>query len=76
MDMYVEAFKRESSLQFFGALIDADALIRSAVKKTLQLTKFQKLAMFKSCIDGLIQNLELYPQVVFLYKLHCSLEAP
>ncbi|KAH6777922.1 hypothetical protein C2S51_009234 [Perilla frutescens var. frutescens] len=47
---------------FFSVLIDNDALIRSAVRKTLQLTKLQKLAMFRSCIDNLIQNLELYPQ--------------
>lgn len=47
---------------FFSVLIDNDALIRSVMRKTLQLTKLQKLAMFRSCIDNLIQNLELYPQ--------------
>ncbi|KAL8517164.1 hypothetical protein ACS0TY_015397 [Phlomoides rotata] len=59
---------------FFGALIDSNALIRSAARKTLQLTKLQKLAMFRSCIDNLIKNLDLYPQdedIIFyaLYKL-------
>ncbi|KAL7095209.1 hypothetical protein ACP275_10G010000 [Erythranthe tilingii] len=47
---------------FFGALVDGNALIRSAARKTIQLTKFQKLAMFGSCIDVLIKNLELCPQ--------------
>ncbi|GFP92786.1 protein siel [Phtheirospermum japonicum] len=47
---------------FFGALADNNALIRSAARKTIELTKLQKLAMFRSCIDGLIKNLKLYPQ--------------
>lgn len=38
------------------------------MRKTLQLTKLQKLAMFRSCIDSLIKNLELYPQVCFFSK--------
>ncbi|KAL6534441.1 hypothetical protein OROHE_013366 [Orobanche hederae] len=46
----------------FGALVDNNALIRSTVRKTLQFTKLHKLAMVKSCIDGLVKNLELYPQ--------------
>ncbi|KAL6520880.1 hypothetical protein OROGR_017449 [Orobanche gracilis] len=46
----------------FGALVDNNALIRSTVRKTLQLTKLHKLAMVRSCIDGLVKNLELYPQ--------------
>ncbi|KAK6164797.1 hypothetical protein DH2020_001661 [Rehmannia glutinosa] len=53
----------ESHLRmFFGALIDNNALIRSAARKTIQLTKLQELKMLRSCIDGLIKNLNLYPQ--------------
>ncbi|XP_051130333.1 protein SIEL [Andrographis paniculata] len=52
-----------SQLQMFlGTLIDNNALIRSAARKSLQLIKLQKLAMFKSCIDSLIKNMELYPE--------------
>lgn len=50
-------------MQFVGALIDSNPLIRSAARKTLQLTKLQKLVMFRSSIDNLLKNLELYPQV-------------
>ncbi|PIM99771.1 hypothetical protein CDL12_27734 [Handroanthus impetiginosus] len=45
-----------------GSLMDNNALIRSAARKTVHLTKLQKLAMFRSCIESLIKNLELYPQ--------------
>ncbi|KAI3474248.1 hypothetical protein Pfo_029036 [Paulownia fortunei] len=58
----------ESHLHMFAVLWrfnDDNALIRSAVRKTLQLTKLQKLPMFRSCIDGLIRNLELYPQLIY-----------
>lgn len=57
------------SLQFFSVLIDSDALIRSAVRKALRFTRLQKVAMFRSCIDNLIKNLELYPEVCFLSEL-------
>ncbi|CAA0836251.1 Protein SIEL [Striga hermonthica] len=53
----------ESHLHMFlGALVDRNTLIRSAARKTLQLSNLQKLAMFRSCTDSLIKNLELYPQ--------------
>ncbi|KAI3472839.1 hypothetical protein Pfo_029968 [Paulownia fortunei] len=73
MAMHDHLKVEESHLHmFFGALIDDNALIRSAVRKTLQLTKLQKLPMFRSCIDGLIRNLELYPQdeADIFYVLH------
>ncbi|XP_042045821.1 protein SIEL-like isoform X1 [Salvia splendens] len=62
---------------FFSILIDNDALIRSAMRKTLQFMKLQKLAMFRSCIENLIKNLELYPQdeadtFYALYRIGCS----
>lgn len=56
-------------MQFFGALIDTNALIRSAARKTLQLIKLQKLAMFRSCIDNLMKNLEHWPQVCSKFAL-------
>ncbi|KAL1545447.1 protein SIEL-like isoform X1 [Salvia divinorum] len=61
---------------FFSILIDNDALIRSAMRKTLQFTKLQKLAMFRSCIENLIKNLELYPEdeadiFYALYRIGC-----
>ncbi|XP_057808218.1 protein SIEL isoform X2 [Salvia miltiorrhiza] len=61
---------------FFSVLIDNDALIRSAMRKTLQYTKLQKLAMFRSCIENLIKNLELYPEdeadiFYALYRIGC-----
>ncbi|KAL8039035.1 hypothetical protein ABFX02_10G009000 [Erythranthe guttata] len=63
MAMHDHLKVEESHLDmFFGALVDGNALIRSAARKTIQLTKFQKLAMFRSCIDVLIKNLELCPQ--------------
>ncbi|KAG6437044.1 hypothetical protein SASPL_101951 [Salvia splendens] len=53
---------------FFSILIDNDALIRSAMRKALQFMKLQKLSMFRSCIEDLIKNLELYPQAHKLEK--------
>ncbi|KAL3633347.1 hypothetical protein CASFOL_000597 [Castilleja foliolosa] len=50
------------NLKFLGALVDNNALIRSAARKTLELIKLQKLVMFRSCIDSLIKNLKIYPQ--------------
>ncbi|GER55763.1 integrator complex subunit [Striga asiatica] len=65
----------ESHLHMFlGALVDSSTLIRSAARKTLQLSKLQKLAMFRSCTDSLIKNLELYPQVCFSSKILFSLD--
>ncbi|KAL0310029.1 UNVERIFIED_CONTAM: protein SIEL [Sesamum radiatum] len=64
MAMHDHLKVEESHLHmFFGALLDNNALIRSAVRKVLQFTKLQKLAMFRSCINGLIKNLERYPQL-------------
>ncbi|XP_027173158.1 protein SIEL [Coffea eugenioides] len=45
-----------------GALVDDSTLIRSAAMKILQLIRLHKLAMFKLCFEGLVRNLELYPQ--------------
>nr|GMC81815.1 protein SIEL [Ipomoea batatas] len=48
--------------KFAGTLLDSDILIRSAARRVLKLTKLRSLALFRLCIDGLIKNLELYPQ--------------
>ncbi|XP_019162591.1 PREDICTED: protein SIEL isoform X2 [Ipomoea nil] len=48
--------------KFVGTLLDSDVLIRSAARRVLKLTKLRTLALFRLCIDGLIKNLELYPQ--------------
>ncbi|KAL3536574.1 hypothetical protein ACH5RR_005035 [Cinchona calisaya] len=45
-----------------GALVDDSFLIRSAARRILRLTRLHKLAIFKLCYEGLLRNLELYPQ--------------
>ncbi|XP_072976272.1 protein SIEL isoform X2 [Typha angustifolia] len=47
---------------FLGLLGDVNASIRSSARKTLRLMKLPKLEIFKSAIDGLIGNLETYPE--------------
>ncbi|XP_072997990.1 protein SIEL isoform X1 [Typha latifolia] len=47
---------------FLGLLGDFNASIRSSARKTLRLMKLPKLEIFKSAIDGLIGNLETYPE--------------
>ncbi|KAM7526542.1 hypothetical protein LguiA_016444 [Lonicera macranthoides] len=47
---------------FLGTLVDTSSLIRSSARKVLKLAKLNKLAMFKLSVDGLIENLEMYPQ--------------
>ena len=50
-------------LQFLGTLVDNDTLVRSAARKILRLIKQHDLKMFKSLIDGLLENLKECPQV-------------
>lgn len=52
------------SMQLLGALVEDSAVIRSAARRILWLTTLQKLSIFKLCFEGLIRNLELYPQVI------------
>ncbi|VFQ91005.1 unnamed protein product [Cuscuta campestris] len=47
---------------FISTLMDSDGLIRCAVRRILKITKLRTLALFRTSIDGLIKNLELYPQ--------------
>ncbi|XP_055817563.1 protein SIEL [Solanum dulcamara] len=47
---------------FLGILLDSHSLIRCAARKVLKLTALPRLDMFKMCVDGLIRDLELYPQ--------------
>ncbi|CAI9097221.1 OLC1v1033595C1 [Oldenlandia corymbosa var. corymbosa] len=45
-----------------GTLVDSSPLIRSAVRKVLELVKLHRFSMFKSCFEGLVRNMEEYPQ--------------
>ncbi|KAJ8564461.1 hypothetical protein K7X08_000921 [Anisodus acutangulus] len=47
---------------FLGILLNSHSLIRCTARKVLKLTELPSLAMFKMCVDGLIRDLELYPQ--------------
>lgn len=47
---------------FLGILLDSHSLIRCTARKVLKLTELPSLDMFKMCVDGLIRDLELYPQ--------------
>ncbi|OMO97676.1 Armadillo-like helical [Corchorus olitorius] len=49
-------------LQFLGTLFDSNSVVRSASRKILKLAKLAQLELFKLCIDGLLGNLETYPQ--------------
>ncbi|XP_057953512.1 protein SIEL [Malania oleifera] len=47
---------------FLSSLVDNSTLIRSGARKILRLIHLPNFDMFKSCIDGLQENLEMYPQ--------------
>lgn len=47
---------------FLGTLVDNSTFIRSTARKILRLMKLHDLKMFQSSIDGLLDNLEVYPQ--------------
>ncbi|XVE76627.1 hypothetical protein DITRI_Ditri12bG0188600 [Diplodiscus trichospermus] len=47
---------------FLNTLFDNSSVIRSATRKILKLAKLPKLEFFRLCIDGLLGNLETYPQ--------------
>lgn len=49
--------------QFISVLMDVDARVRHAAQKLLQVIRLQNMEIFKSSIEGLLKNLELYPQV-------------
>lgn len=53
-------------LQFLGALVDNSRTVRYAARKILKILKLNDLAMFKSSIDVLLENLDSYPQVCFI----------
>ncbi|XWS55469.1 hypothetical protein CRYUN_Cryun09bG0002800 [Craigia yunnanensis] len=48
--------------RFLSTLFDNSSVIRSATRKILKLAKLSKLELFRLCIDGLLGNLETYPQ--------------
>ncbi|KAJ1379849.1 Armadillo-type fold, partial [Sesbania bispinosa] len=49
-------------LEFLGALVDNSREVRYAERKILKIMKLNDLALFKSSIDGLLKNLDRYPQ--------------
>jgi hypothetical protein len=53
-------------LQFLGALLDNCREVRHAERKILKIVKLNDLAMFKSSIDRLMENLDRYLQVCFV----------
>lgn len=56
-------------LQFLGALVDNSREVRCAERKILKVVKLNDLAMFKSSIDRLLENLDSYPQVFSSFLL-------
>ncbi|GMJ03271.1 DEFECTIVE in snRNA PROCESSING 3, SHORT-ROOT interacting embryonic lethal [Hibiscus trionum] len=48
--------------RFLSTLVDSSSVIRSLTRKILKLAKLPQFKLFKSCIDGLLENLEAYPQ--------------
>jgi hypothetical protein len=53
-------------LQFLGALLDNCREVRHAERKILKIVKLNDLAMYKSSIDRLMENLDSYLQVCFV----------
>ncbi|KAH7867126.1 hypothetical protein Vadar_029110 [Vaccinium darrowii] len=49
-------------LMFLSTLVDASVMVRSAARKVLRITKLEDVAIFKLSVDGLLENLEMYPQ--------------
>ncbi|KAI3841129.1 hypothetical protein MKX03_007857 [Papaver bracteatum] len=47
---------------FLGTLVDTSTLIRCAARKVLRLLKLPLMKIFKSSINGLLTNLETYPE--------------
>ncbi|XAR68759.1 hypothetical protein NMG60_11000117 [Bertholletia excelsa] len=47
---------------FLSTLVDTSAVVRSAARKVLRATKLNDMPMFRISVDGLLENLEMYPQ--------------
>ncbi|KAG5550676.1 hypothetical protein RHGRI_015582 [Rhododendron griersonianum] len=47
---------------FLSTLVDDGAVVRSAARKVLRIIKLEDVSIFKLCVDGLLENLEMYPQ--------------
>ncbi|KAK6943423.1 hypothetical protein RJ641_024525 [Dillenia turbinata] len=47
---------------FLATLLDNSTSIRSATRKVLKFIKLHDKSMFESCVEGLLENLERYPQ--------------
>ncbi|XP_058091144.1 protein SIEL isoform X4 [Magnolia sinica] len=52
----------EIFLQFLNVLVDSDSPIRHAARELLRVMKLPNLEMFRSSINGLLTNLETYPE--------------
>ncbi|XP_065871773.1 protein SIEL isoform X2 [Euphorbia lathyris] len=48
--------------EFVGSLVDNHVLIRSSARKIFKLARLPYLEFFRLCVDGLLENLEKYPQ--------------
>ncbi|KAE8711640.1 leucine-rich repeat receptor-like protein kinase IMK2-like [Hibiscus syriacus] len=48
--------------RLLSTLVDTSSVIRSLTRKILKLAKLPQFELFKLCIDGLLGNLETYPQ--------------
>ncbi|WOH08074.1 hypothetical protein DCAR_0727511 [Daucus carota subsp. sativus] len=46
----------------FGALFDTSSSIRSEARRIIQLLKMHSSKMFKFCVNGLVKNMEAFPQ--------------
>lgn len=47
---------------FLGALVDKNELVRAAIRKILKFVKLRDQELLKLSVNGLIKNLETYPQ--------------
>ncbi|XP_058214684.1 protein SIEL isoform X2 [Rhododendron vialii] len=47
---------------FLSTLVDDGAVVRSAARKVLRIIRLEDVSIFKLCVDGLLENLEMYPQ--------------
>ncbi|XP_074370556.1 protein SIEL [Apium graveolens] len=54
--------QEENLNMLFGALFDTSTSIRSEARKIIQLLRVHSLKVFKFCVNGLVGNLENYPQ--------------
>ncbi|KAK1400351.1 Integrator complex subunit [Heracleum sosnowskyi] len=54
--------QEENLNMLFDTLFDKSTSIRSEARRIIQLLKLHSLKMFRFCVNGLVQNLEIYPE--------------